>query len=77
MIAGVLISDLMLGWLCAATGQACEQVLRELPGDQPQQLRDDQLRALQAELSGRFALTGKPAGAALAGEGPGLHAPAA
>jgi hypothetical protein len=55
LIAGVLMSDLMLDRLCAAAGQTREQVLRELSGELPQQLRDEQLRALQAELSGSWA----------------------
>jgi hypothetical protein len=55
----------MLDRLCAAAGQAREQVLRELSGDLPQQLRDKQLRALQAELSGSCALLRDPERAAL------------
>jgi hypothetical protein len=69
VIAGVLISDLMLDRLCAATGQAREQVLGELSGDLPQQLRDDQLRALQAELSGSCAVLRDPERASYAGLG--------
>jgi hypothetical protein len=60
VIAGVLVSSLLLDRLCAATGQAREQVLRELSGDGPQELRDGQLRALQAELSGSCALLRDP-----------------
>jgi len=69
VIAGVLISDLLLDRLCAAAGQAREQVLRELSGDLPQQLRDEQLRALQAELSGSCAPLRDPERASYAGLG--------
>jgi hypothetical protein len=69
VIAGVLISDLLLDRLCVATGQAREQVLRELSGDVPQQLRDEQLRALQAELSVSCALLRDPERASYAGLG--------
>ena len=69
VIAGVLISDLMLDRLCAAAGQSRDQVLRELSGDLPRQLRDKQLRALQAELSGSCALLRDPERASYAGLG--------
>jgi hypothetical protein len=52
LVAGVLVSDLMIDQLCAATGQAREQLLAQLSASLPGQLRDHQLRALQAELSG-------------------------
>jgi hypothetical protein len=69
VIAGVLVSDLMLDRLCAATGQSREQVLRELSADPPQQLRDNQLRALQAELAGRCELLRDPERASYSGLG--------
>lgn len=55
LVAGVLVSDLMAGQLCALTGQSREQLLGQLSGSLPQQLQDQQLRALQAELSGSCA----------------------
>ncbi len=51
LIAGVLISDLVVGRLCALTGQTREQVLGQVCGDLPSRLQGQQLRALQAELS--------------------------
>jgi hypothetical protein len=69
VIAGVLVSGLLLDRLCAETGQAREQVLRELSGDGPQELRDGQLRALQAELSGGCALLRDPERATYSGLG--------
>jgi hypothetical protein len=55
LVAGVLVSDLMAGQLCALTGQTREQLLGQLSGGLPQQLPDQQLRSLQAELSGSYA----------------------
>jgi hypothetical protein len=69
VIAGVLLSDLMLDRLCAAVGQDRQQVLRELSGDMPRQLRDEQLRALKAELSGSCAQLGDPERASYSGIG--------
>jgi len=69
VIAGVLISDLLLDRLCAATGQSREQVLRELPGSAPRQLPDGQLAVLQAELTGRCAQLRDPERASHAGLG--------
>jgi hypothetical protein len=69
VIAGVLISDLMLDRLCAAAGQPRDQVLRELSADLPRQLRGEQLRALQAELSASCALLRDPERASYAGLG--------
>jgi hypothetical protein len=69
VIAGVLVSDLLLDRLCAASGEAREQVLRELSGDVPQQMRDEQLRALQAGLSGSCAPLRDPDRASYAGLG--------
>jgi hypothetical protein len=55
LVAGVLVSDLMAGQLCALTGQTREHLLGQLSGGLPRQLPDQQLRALQAELSGSWA----------------------
>jgi len=52
LIAGVLVSDIAIARLCALESRSREQVLAELTADAPEQLRDQQLRALQAELSG-------------------------
>jgi hypothetical protein len=52
----VLVSDLMVDQLCALTGQTRGQLLDQLCGGLPQRLRDLQLRALQAELSGSCSL---------------------
>jgi hypothetical protein len=52
LVAGALVSDLMAGQICALTGQTREQFLGQLSGGLPQQLKDQQLRILQAELSG-------------------------
>ena len=52
LIAGVLVSDAMLERLCTLARQTREQLLGQLAAGVPQQLRDQQLRVLQAELSG-------------------------
>lgn len=52
LVAGALVSDLMAGQLCALTGQTREQLLGQLHAGLPQQLKDPQLHALRAELSG-------------------------
>jgi hypothetical protein len=52
LIAGVLVSDLLIDQLCALTGQTREQFLAQLPGSMPHQLGDQRLRTLQAELFG-------------------------
>jgi hypothetical protein len=52
LIAGVLVSDIAIARLCALESRSREEVLAELAADAPAQLRDQQLRALQAELSG-------------------------
>jgi len=52
LVAGVLVSDLMLGRLCELTGQSRQQLLDQLTDGLPDQLQDQQVRALQAELSG-------------------------
>jgi len=69
LIAGVLVSDLMIDWLCVLAGQTREQVLGQLSGGLPQQLQDQQLRALQAELSGSCTLLQDPERAPYAGLG--------
>lgn len=51
LVAGVLVGDLMVGQLCAQTGRAREEVLDQLVFGEPRQLQDQQVRALQAELS--------------------------
>jgi hypothetical protein len=51
LVAGVIVSDLMIGRLCLISGQTREQVLDQMSGDLPRQMQDQQLRALQAELS--------------------------
>jgi hypothetical protein len=56
LIAGVLVSDMAIARLCSIEGQSREQVLGQLAADAPEQLRDQQVRALQAELSGSRAL---------------------
>ena len=52
LIAGVVINDLMLDRLCALEGQTREQVLDQIYGDLPRTLPEQELRILQAELSG-------------------------
>ena len=60
LIAGVLVSDMAIARLCALEGQSREQSWVELAADGPEQLRDQQLRALQAELSGSGARLNDP-----------------
>jgi hypothetical protein len=48
LIAGVLVGDLMAAQLCALTGQSRDQLLDQISGSMPGELRDRQLRALQA-----------------------------
>jgi hypothetical protein len=69
LIAGVLISDLMIDRLCALTGQSREQVLDQLTSDFSQELREQQLRALQAELSSSCVLLQDPERASYSGLG--------
>lgn len=52
LVAGVLVGDFMLDRLCELTGQSRQQFLDQLTGDVPDELKDQQVRALQAELSG-------------------------
>ena len=69
LIAGVLVSDLMIDQLCTLTGQTRQQLLDQLSGSLPEQLPEQQLRALQAELSGSCALLQDPERAPYAGLG--------
>jgi hypothetical protein len=69
LIAGVLVSDLMVDQLCVLAGQTREQFLGQLSGNVPERLRDQQVRALQAELSGSCALLQDPERASYAGLG--------
>ncbi len=69
LIAGVLVSDLMIDHLCALAGQTREQLLEQLSGDLPRQLQDQQLRTLRAELSGSCAQLQDPEHASYAGLG--------
>jgi len=54
LIAGVLVSDLMLDRLVALSGQTREQVLDQLSAEVPAYLASEQLTVLRAELSGRL-----------------------
>jgi hypothetical protein len=65
----VLVTDLIIDQLCALSGQTREQVLDRLSGGPPQQLQDQQLRALQKELSGSCTLLQDPERASYAGLG--------
>lgn len=60
LIVGVLVSDLLVSQLCAVTGQAREQLLGQLAGNLPRQVRDRQLDVLLLELSGSCALLQDP-----------------
>ncbi len=51
LIAGVLVGDVVLSQLCALRGETRQQVLGQLTGGLPGQLEDEQLRALQVQLS--------------------------
>ena len=59
----------MMDQLCALAGQTRGQLLEQLAGGLPQQLRDQQLRARQAELSGSCTLLRDPERASYAGLG--------
>jgi hypothetical protein len=61
LIAGVLVSDMAIARLCSLEGQSREQVLGQLVADAPERLRDQQVRALQAELAGSRARLTAPA----------------
>jgi hypothetical protein len=69
LIAGVLVSDMAITRLCALEGLGREQMLARLVDDAPGLLRDQQLRALQAELSGSCAALKDRSGASYAGLG--------
>jgi hypothetical protein len=69
LIAAVVVSDLMIDRLCALEGRTREQVLDRLTGDFPEQLRDQQWRALQVELSGSCELLKDPERAMYSGLG--------
>jgi hypothetical protein len=56
LIAGVLVSDMAIARLCSLEGLSREQVLGQLAADAPEQLRDQQVRALRTELAGSRAL---------------------
>jgi hypothetical protein len=60
LVAGVMISDLMIDQLCTLSGQTRNQVLDQLSGDLARQLPDQQLHALQTELSDRCTLLQAP-----------------
>ena len=69
LIAGVLVSDMAITRLCVLEGQTREHVLAQLTEDVPGQLGDQQVRALQAELSGSCAVLKDPERASYAGLG--------
>jgi hypothetical protein len=69
LIAGVLVSDMAITRLCVLEGQTREHVLAQLNEDVPGQLGDQQVRALQAELSGSCAVLKDPERASYAGLG--------
>jgi len=69
LIAGVLVSDLAIARLCALEGVGREQVLARLADDAPGLLRDQQLRALQVELSGSCPVLKDRSGGSYAGLG--------
>jgi hypothetical protein len=52
LVAAVLVSDFMLVRLCELAGQSRRQLLDQLTDGLPRQLQEQQVRALQAELSG-------------------------
>jgi hypothetical protein len=60
LVAGVIISDLIIDQLCTLSGQTRDQVLDQMSGDLPRQLPDQQLRTLQAELSDSCTLLQAP-----------------
>jgi hypothetical protein len=69
LIAGVLVSNALIDQLAAATGQDREQVISHLSDGLPQQVRDEQLRALLFELSGSCTLLQDPGRASYSGLG--------
>ena len=60
LVAGVLLTDMLLERLCAQTRQTRGELLDQLTFGMPRQLRDQQVRALQAELSGSCAVLRDP-----------------
>lgn len=62
LLAGVAVSDLLVGRLCALTGQSRDQVLAGLAESPAAELREQQWRTLRAELSGSSALLADTAG---------------
>jgi hypothetical protein len=60
LIAGVIISDLLIDQLCTMSGQTRDQVLEQLSGNLARQLPEQQLRTLQDELSERCAVLQAP-----------------
>jgi hypothetical protein len=69
LIAGVLVSDIAITRLSVLSGETRDHVLAQLAGDVPGQLGDQQLRALQAELSGSCDVLKDPERASYAGLG--------
>jgi hypothetical protein len=67
LIAGVVVTNLMMDELCALAGQTREQVLDRLSIGLPEQLQDQQLRALHEELSGSRTLPQDPERASYSG----------
>ena len=69
VIAGVLVGDLVLDQLCALRGETRQQVLDQLAGGSLGQLQDQQLSALQAQLSQGSPLLGDSEQASYGGLG--------
>lgn len=69
LVAGVLISDVMIGRLCALAGQTREQVLEQLSRDVAGQLPDQQLAILREQLTDSCRLLRDPEHAQMAGVG--------
>jgi hypothetical protein len=70
LVAGVLVSDLMLAYVCAVTGRTRAQVLDQLlTGGLGPGLDEPRLRALAAEVSGSCTQLREPARASYSGLG--------
>lgn len=69
LIAGVVVTNLMMDELCALAGQTREQVMDRLSVGLPQQLQDQQVLAIQEELSGSRTLPQDPERASYSGLG--------
>ena len=70
LVAGVLVSDLMLAEVCAATGRTRAQVLDQLlSGDLGPGMEEPRLRALADELSGSCTQLREPARESYSGLG--------